>query len=1467
MFLIFDVETTGFIKGDSNDFSNLNNFPRVVQLAFQLHDEKGKLIQQYSQIVKPEGFEIPYDAAKIHKITTERALKEGVELSSVLNEFLKALEKTKVIAGHNIISYDIPVISAELIRNGFDANIFNEKIIIDTCVNKEVIEYCALPGGKGGGFKAPSLTELHEKLFGVKFDLAHNAAFDVEANANAFFELLSRNIIRISQINIQPDQIEYESPNLINLKIKESVYHQKKQKPTFQVNNDINVLDDNLYFAYLHNHTIYSIGNSSTQVKDLVKKAAEYKARALAITDLGYMSGVIEFFNAVKEINKEIKSKNENAQQSNSGEVLPLIKPIIGCEFYLCDDMSQKNTYKTQNFQIPILAKNEIGYSNLCKLSSVSFTEGFYYVPRIDKKRLLENKEGLIILSGWIYGEIPQVLFKEGEQKAEECVLWYKKNFGENFYLEMNNHFLEEEEYLNKFLIKMSEKHNIKIVAAQNNFYLNRNDAEGFDTLICIRNGEEKSKPIGKGSGKRYGLPNDQFYFKSPQEILQAFSFYPQAIQNAIELAESIEEFPVEKQIVLPKFTIPEEFAKQHSELSELELENAYLKYLTYEGAKKRYKEITKEIEERIEFELQTIAQMGFPGYFLIVSDILNSARKKGIRIGPGRGSAAGSIVAYCLGITNVDPVQYNLLFERFLNPERVSMPDIDIDIEDTRRDELIEYVIEKYGKECVANIITFSTLGGKSAIKDTARVLGLLPQEADALSKAFNPLFEMKISLKELIEPDKINFEKYLPDGQSLDEFKAYFQKSYEEFLNTHPRAKEVLEYAAKVEGCFRHTGKHACGLIIAPKRLDEIAPLAIDTKSGQVITQFDVSVAESAGLLKMDFLGLTTLSIISETLRLVKKNKGIEIDIDNIPLNDEKTFEIFKNGYTDEVFQFESPGMKKYLQQLKPDSIHDLVAMNALYRPGPMKYIDSYIRRKHGIEKIEYPFPEMEEILKETYGITVYQEQVMLLSQKLAGFTKGQADELRKAMGKKKIDVLEKMEQKFLEGCKKNGYDLDIVKKIWEDWKDFASYAFNKSHSVCYAILAYQTAYLKAHFPSEFMCAALNTKGDVDSIAKVLTECRRMGIKILPPDINESDEKFNVSEKGDIRFGLSSIKNVGQNFAEEWIQNRTLQGKIKNIFELAERLSSKLLNKKNIENLAKAGAFDSLGITRATFFVADKEGVTLTDKLIKFSENIKKKQNIGNSLFDISSAENSGFSQYPDIQIAKEWDIKTKLRNEEEVLGLYISSTPLDTYQLIFDSEPNKMSIQELNEQLSDDPESLSNKTIIIYGWADEIQKRYTKNGKEYYSLKLQDTTGSIDLFINNELAEQSQIKYHLNDLKCYRIKGKVEKRNVGNENNIERWDFRVLEVIEIEQLIKDKAELKVLLNVKDIQLNLIKEFEKIFNTNGGIPLKVTLVITDDERKNYVVTTNPLKINFDKENIKVFEKYNLEYKIVFNF
>ncbi len=1455
MFLIFDVETTGFIEGKNIDFSDLSKFPRIVQLAFQIHSKEGKLIEQYSSIVKPEGFEIPYASAKVHKITTERAVAEGKSLHNVMDKFIAALKETTVLVGHNIISFDILVFKAELLRLALSSDI-DSKIIIDTCTNNEIVNYCQLAGGRGAGYKLPKLEELYEKLFVEKFNLAHNAAFDVEANAHAFFELLKRNIITVS--GVSSNVIQYEAPELTDLYNYEKDFHAVKTKEANALDSQIVIekqIASNLPFVSLHNHTVYSVGQSTTDVTDLVKKAAEYNMKGLAITDLGYMAGVMDFYDAIKSTNKSIQKKNEELiKQGNPAK--QEIKPIIGCEFYLCDNIFDKNE-KRYNYQTPILAKNAIGYSNLCKLSSLAFIDGFYYVPRIDTERLLQNKEGLIVLSGWIYGEIPQVLMKEGEQKAEEKILWYKEAFAENFYLELNDHGLEDEKYINEFLIRMSKKHNIKAIAANNNFYLNMEHGEYYDVLLCVKSGEQKSKPIGKGSGKRDGLLNNEFYFKTPFQMQQLFSNFPECIENTSQLVDTIEVFPVEKPVVLPQFEIPKDFSQQHSNLNGVDLECEYLKYLAYQGAKRKYQEIDEEVKNRLDYELEVIKKMGFPGYFLIVSDILLYGRNVGIRIGPGRGSAAGSIVAYCLDITNVDPIKYNLLFERFLNPDRISMPDIDIDIADDRREELIEYIIEKYGRERVANIITFATLGGKSAIRDTARTLGIEPSDINRIAKEFGKLEDLGIdNLSDLNNPDKIDFTTYADSSQmSANQLKESFKKTYNEFLKSDSKSKEILKYANGINGCFRHTAKHACGLIIAPKNLSEIAPLAKDTKSGQVITQFNVNVAEKAGLLKMDFLGLTTLSIITETLKYIKENKGLDIDIDSISLSDKATYNIFKNAHTDEIFQFESPGMKKHLKNLKPDAINDLVAMNALYRPGPMKYIDSYIKRKHGVEKIEYELPEMEEILKETYGITVYQEQVMLLSQRLAGFTKGQADELRKAMGKKKLDVLEKMSKDFFEGCEKNNLDLKKVEKIWEDWKDFASYAFNKSHSVCYTLLAYQTAYLKAHFPSEFMCASLNTKTSTESISKVLNECKRMKIQILPPDINESDKKFKAMKNGNIRFGISMIKNVGENFADEVIEDREKNGEFHHVFELAERLSSKVLNKKNIENLAYAGALDCFkDTTRAMFLTAGKDGITLTEKLSKYADSIQKQKTTQTtSLFDVSASTDDAFQkQYPTVETISEWDFKTKLYYENQVTGFYISGIPLDEYNILLKHIPT-IPISEINDNI----ESYKDKRVSLAGWIVKVERGKTKTGKPFMSITLEDNSATTKLYIREEFA---------NVIKDNSLQSLLVRGNVEVSKYTERTEFRIDKIYDLEDVLLRKSVLSVWVQVNQITPQFINDFQKItIRSQSPQSLPFTITISDVSRVNFM-KDNKLKVDYNTDLLRFFDKYKLDYKLITN-
>lgn len=1408
MFLIFDTETTGLPRNYNAPLSDSDNWPRMVQIAWQLHDGEGKLLHFDSIIIKPEGYTIPFNAEQVHGISTKRANEEGKDLKEVLLQFIDVVKQCQYLCGHNI-EFDINIIGAEFYRVGL-GNAFEGLKQIDT-KNDQTTSFCAIPGGKGGKFKWPTLTELYTKLFNEKFAEAHNAAFDVQATAKAFFEIIKRGIIRIAEVT-NPQAVNYQSPDLSDLLANELKLKEKKTEVVeTKITNDIsssNIQHSSFNFSQLHNHTQYSVLQSTSDVADLVKRAAEFGLPALAITDHGNMYGAFAFWQAMEKQNKSIKSYNEAIEKGEkTGEKKPEMKCIIGCELFVTKNHLDK-TKQDNGSSIVFLAKNKIGYENLSKLSSIGFVDGFYYVPRIDKDVLLKYKEGLIVTTGGLSGEVPNLILNVGEQQAEEAFLWWKEQFGEDFYVELNRHNLPDENHVNEILLRFAKKHNVKYFAANNNYYIDKKGSEAHDILLCVKDGELKETPIGRGRGFRYGMPNNEFYFKSPQEMVDLFNDLPEAIETTNEIVNSIEAYKLGRDVMLPKFIIPEEFKDKRDEDPTDEGkgnrgENAYLKYLTYEGAKKRYPDLTPEIKERIDFELSVMERMGFPGYFLIVSDFTTKAREMGVAVGPGRGSAAGSAVAYCLGITNVDPIKYDLLFERFLNPDRISMPDIDIDFDDEGRDKVINYVIEKYGFNQVAQIITYGTMGGKSAIRDTARVLNLPLPEADKLAKSFPDSLEAE--LKTILKPGGID-EKYLEkikDRREVVEQSHNFRKLS---LGNTPEAKVLLQ-AYELEGSLRNTGTHACGVIIAPYELTKFVPVTKAKDSNMLVTQFDNSVAEYAGLLKMDFLGLRTLTIIKDALALIKKGHKIDIDIDTIPLDDQKTLELFQRGETNGIFQFESTGMQKYLKDLKPDSINDLIAMNALYRPGPLAYIPNYVNRKHGREPITYDLVGMDEFLKETYGITVYQEQVMRLSQKLANFTKGDADTLRKAMGKKQKDVLDKMKSKYLEGCAANGHDTTIAEKVWKDWEAFASYAFNKSHSTCYAYLAFQTAYLKAHYPSEFMASVLNHSGAIEKITFFMEECKRMGIKVLGPDVNEGFGKFSVNPNGNIRFGMASIKGVGENVINVLVEEREKNGKFTSPFDLAKRLDSKTVNKKSIEGLVLSGAMDSFpGVHRAMFFVQEADGTTLTDKLIKYVNQINNGNDTNQaSLFGEEGGVEISEPQLPNVQ---PWETLYQLAREKEVVGFFISGHPLDPY---------KLEIEHLCKAncglLKAGLEPYKGKEVTIAGIVAATENRTSKTGNAFGKIVIEDYHGAFDIMLFGKDFIEYQ-KFMVPQLFIF-VKGKVQDRY----NQPGALEFKV-QKIELLNDIKEKAfsNLKLKIDVNNLTTELINELEKILKQNAG-------------------------------------------------
>lgn len=1035
-----------------------------------------------------------------------------------------------------------------------------------------------------------------------------------------------------------------------------------------------------------------------------MKIAAKRKMKAVAITDHGNMFGVKEFHNAA---------------------IAAGVKPIIGCETYVARRSLAETSGKEDRsgHHLIILAKNYTGYKNLVKLISIAWTKGFYYKPRIDKELLKQYSEGLIVTTACIAGEVPTAVLNNNLEEAERLILEFKEIFGDDFYLEVqrhktgNPHFdnntLEKQNRVFKAYRQLSEKLDVKIIASNDVHFLNEEDAEAHDRLICLNTGKDLDDP----NRMRYSM---QEYFKSEEKMRELFSDYPEVIDNTMEIEQKVEAYELNHKPIMPDFPIPDEF----------ESKDDYLKHQAYLGAKKRWGDLSPEIIERIEFELDTIKNMGFPGYFLIVQDFLDAAREMGVSVGPGRGSAAGSAVAYSLKITDIDPIKYNLLFERFLNPDRISMPDIDIDFDDDGREKVLKYVVDKYGHDRVAHIITFGTMAAKMAIRDVARVQKLPLSDADRLAKL-------------------------IPERPGTTFAKAY--KEVPELVAARDKGDELvmktLQYAEALEGSVRQTGVHACGIIIGRDPLDQHIPISTAKDTDLYVTQFDGNHVESVGLLKMDFLGLKTLSIIKDAVQNIKYSTGKEIDIDNIPLDDKITFELYSNGETTGLFQFESEGMKKHLRDLKPNRFEDLIAMNALYRPGPMEYIPKFIKRKHGLEKIDYQIPEMEKHLKDTYGITVYQEQVMLLSQDLAGFTRGQADSLRKAMGKKKKDIMDKLKVQFTEGCKANGHKEKIVEKIWHDWEAFAQYAFNKSHSTCYAFISYQTAWLKAHYPSQFMAAVLSRNiNDIKKVTIFMDETRRMGMDVLGPNVNESYVKFTVNNDGNVRFGLGAIKGVGKSAIKGLIDERQENGPFESVYDFVERVNLNTLNKKSIEAMALGGAFDLFeGTSRAQYFAENQKGESFIENLIRYGNRIKSESGTAQqSLF----GEADGFEIVrPAAPETPEWPKLEKLNKEKDVIGIFLSAHPLDDYKFEIESFCN-VTLAELTNL-----DNFFNKEITMAGMVTEARKGTTKTGKPFGSLTIQDYSDSYRIMMFDK--DYVEFSKYFTPGYFVMIKGVVQKR----------------------------------------------------------------------------------------------------------
>ena len=1389
MYLIFDTETTGLPHNYTAPVEDLDNWPRLVQLAWQLHDGTGKLLSSGNYIVKPEGFTIPFNAQKIHGVSTQRALSEGHDLVDVLLKFNEDLGRAEEIIGHNI-EFDNKIIGAEFLRKEVTSNLL-ELPTVDT--SQVSIEYCQLQGGLGGKLKPPKLQELHEKLFGESFADAHDASYDVHATAKCFFGLLKEGVVKPTD-GADPATITYQAPEL-----DEANFAQKIDQSSGHLGDKkVDIQDINGPFAHLHVHSQYSVLQATPNIKGLISKTKDAGMPAVALTDLGNMFGAFQF---VKEAH-------------NAG-----IKPIVGCEFYLSND--RKTTRFTKDnpdrrFTQVLLAKNKEGYHNLSKLSSVGFMEGLYGLfPRIDKELVSEYKKDLIALSGSLTAEIPYLILNVGETQAEKAFQWWLDQFEEDFYVELIRHGLEEENHLNEVLYSFAQKYGVKVIASNDVYYLDKTDATAHDVLLCIKENERVSNPVGRGRGFRIGFPNHEFYYKSQDEMKELFRDVPEAIENIGALVDKIEDYKLERDVLLPKYDIPEEFVDKLDEDGGKRGENAYLKHLTFEGAKRRYSDITPEIEERLNFELETIANTGYPGYFLIVQDFTSKAREMGVSVGPGRGSAAGSAVAYCIGITNVDPIAYDLLFERFLNPDRVSLPDIDIDFDDEGRDKVLKYVIDKYGFNQVAQIITYGTMAAKSSIRDAGRVLELSLPETDAIAK---------------LVPERPGTTL----SKAFDEVPELAQLKKGEDLQSN-----VIKQAEVIEGSVRSTGTHACGVIITPDDITKYVPVASAKESELLVTQFDNSVVESAGMLKMDFLGLKTLSIIKTAIANVKKRHGIEIDEDTIPLDDQKTYELYQRGETNGTFQFESAGMQKYLRGLKPDRFLDLIAMNALYRPGPMEYIPNFIDRKHGREPISYDVPQMEEYLSETYGITVYQEQVMLLSQKLAGFTKGEADALRKGMGKKKKEIIDELKPKFLAGCEKNGVAVEKAEKIWSDWEAFASYAFNKSHSTCYSIVAYHTAYLKANYPAEYMSAVLtHNQSAIDKVGFFMEECRSVGLKVLGPHVNESFTDFQVNKEGAIRFGLGAIKGTGEAAVAAIIEEREENGPYKDIFDFAERTFQKSVNKKTFECLAMSGAFDCFeGFHRRQYLVAPAENDTsLIEKAIKYAEKtIAEKNSAQVSLFGGGSNE---AIPKPRVQPVEPYGEIEKLNIEREVVGLYITGHPLDQFKLELQNFCNTR-VGELS-----DLESLAAKKVIrIGGIITNVAHRTTKTGKPFGTLTVEDYQDSHTFFLFSS--------DYLN-FKEYLVQGWflfIQATLVPSWRNKGENELKIQSIMHLSE-VRDKMTkgLRIDIRLRDLNEQLVEDLEKVSTEfHGKMPLKINII---DRERNFSVEMLSRKFNIDPSN-----------------
>ena len=1248
-------------------------------------------------------------------------------------------------------------------------------------------------------------------------------------------------------------------------------------------------------FTHLHVHSHYSLLDGLSKVEEIVDKCIASGMNSVALTDHGNMYGIKDLLDYCKKINKARKEDG-----------LEPFKPIVGCEAYCArrGRLSKKEdkavnaegrTYviDRSGWHLILLAKNMEGYHNLCRLVSHGYmSDAFYHTPRIDKELLEKWHEGIICSSACLGGELPQKvldgLAKNDFSEAEETIQWFKNLFGEDYYIELQRHetqkpggdqeVYERQKQVNPVLIELARKHGVKIIATNDSHFVNEEDAEAHDRLICL----STNHYVNDINRMHY---TKQEWLKTPEEMEAIFSDIPEAITNTQEIADKVEIYNIDHDPIMPKFDIPASFGKEEDYPDRLAFEAAYLRHLTMEGALERYGkerlETDEVLKERIEFELNTIISMGVPGYFLIVMDFIRAAREElDVSVGPGRGSAAGSVVAYCLKITDLDPLKYDLLFERFLNPDRISLPDIDTDFEDCGRGKVLDYVSRKYGETHVAHIVTYGKMATKSALADVGRV--------QQVPLAF--VNELKGYVPDRDFPDTVL--KSLPPGAkkpkvNLKNCYKYIDELKREYETGDPNTRSMLEYAARLEGTIRQVGVHACGVIIGADDLTNFAPLSSvedkNSKKRVLVTEYDGHVVESVGLIKMDFLGLITLTIIKECLRNVKKARGIDIDIDHIPIDDELTYKLFQEGRTVAVFQFESAGMQKYLRELQPTVIGDLIAMNALYRPGPMDYIPQFIKRKQGIEPVTYDIPVMEKYLKDTYGVTVYQEQVMLLSRLLANFTRGESDKLRKAMGKKQMDVLASLQDKFMSGGKANGHDEKVLTKIWEDWKKFASYAFNKSHAACYSWVAYQTGYLKAHYPAEFMAANLTVhKDDIKEVTKLMDECRALGLSVLEPDVNESELSFTVNSKGAIRFGLGGIKGVGEGAVEAIISEREKNGKYTSIFDFLERVNLQSCNKKTIENLAKAGAFECFDdIYREQFFGTDEIGNTGLELLLNYGNKWQADKAVNsNSLFgDLADAIEI---KHPDLPQVPRWDTIERLNKEKDLIGIYLSAHPLDEYEFELRELCNvttnelsqfekwrkpeeraeaekriKIELAENDEEMDERPiipsefiAAHKNQACLLGGLITSAEQRISQKGNPYGRYTIEDYSGSYEFALfGNAYTNFGHLL--LKDLYVL-VQGVVQQRGAGQkwfrEGSDEKaeFEFVVQSVETLNETQKKRSEgIQIRLALEAVTPELIDELaDKIKENPGQGRLHVT-VFNPLNKQQVALTSRSLPIH----------------------